>query len=104
MASVVQGSRAGDGDGARGRRLQVPAPPAALVGEVSHFDEQRGLGEITVASGGRYPFHATAMAGGTRRIEVGARVCFVAVAGHGGRHEAACVRSLGEKPAQAPAV
>ena len=60
-------------------------------GSVSHFDEQRGLGEVTAEGGAVYPFHCTAIADGTRTIEVGTAVRFEVVAGRLGRWEAAAI-------------
>lgn len=58
-----------------------------MDGVVTEFDEHRCLG--TVAAGeARYPFHCTAIADGTRTIEVGAEVRFEVVAGLLGRWEA----------------
>jgi cold shock CspA family protein len=59
-----------------------------LTGTVVAFDERRGLGEIE-SEGDRFPFHCTAIAGGSRSIPVGAQVEFVVVPGPGGRWEAA---------------
>jgi cold shock CspA family protein len=58
-------------------------------GQVSAFDERRGLGEITAADGTVYPFHATAIADGTRTIAVGAAVQFEVRPGRAGNWEAA---------------
>lgn len=41
---------------------------------VAAFDDGTGLGEVALESGERLPFHCTAIADGTRSIEVGARV------------------------------
>ena len=58
-----------------------------LVGVVTEFDDERGLG--TVAAGGAaWTFHCTALTDGTRTVEVGTRVAFVVVTGHLGRSEA----------------
>lgn len=59
-----------------------------MTGTVVAFDERRGLGEVE-SDRERYPFHCTAIAGGSRSIEVGAEVEFVVVPGPGGRWEAA---------------
>ena len=58
------------------------------VGAVSAFDEHVGLGEVITADGAVHPFHCTAIADGTRRIEVGAAVVVDIVAGHLGQWEA----------------
>ena len=58
-----------------------------MQGEVTEFDEPRGLG--TIGSGGAaYPFHCTQIADGTRTIEVGSRVTFELRPGPMGRWEA----------------
>ncbi len=59
-----------------------------VLGTVSAFDAQRGLGEVTDGAGVGYGFHATAVADGSRSIEVGTAVAFVLVPGHRGRLEA----------------
>ncbi len=58
------------------------------TGRVDAFDEQVGLGTVQGDDGVAYPFHCTAIADGTRTIEVGARVAFTVQAGPGGRWEA----------------
>jgi len=57
------------------------------LGTVVEFDEARGLGEVQ-SPAGRWPFHCTAIADGTRTIAVGTAVAFEVVAGHLGRDEA----------------
>ena len=59
------------------------------LGVVTEFDEARGLGVVADAAGEAWPFHCTAIADGTRTVEVGARVAFCVVAGRRGRMEAA---------------
>ena len=59
-----------------------------MRGTVLAFDEARGLGELESVDGGRYPFHCTRIADGTRTVPEGARVEFVVMAGPGGRWEA----------------
>jgi cold shock CspA family protein len=59
-----------------------------LTGTVVAFDERRGLGEIE-SGGERYPFHCTAIADGSRAIDVGAEVEFVVAPGPAGHWEAA---------------
>jgi hypothetical protein len=54
------------------------------------------LGTVEDDEGTTYGFHATAIADGTRRIDVGAVVTFSVAPGHGGRDE---VRSLVTQPA-----
>lgn len=58
------------------------------TGIVASFDKQAGLGVITGVDGGDYPFHCTAIANGTRDIEVGTSVTFTVAAGHLGKLEA----------------
>lgn len=62
------------------------------TGTVSSFDKQAGLGVISGADGADYPFHCTAIADGTRDIEVGKPVTFEVVAGHLGKLEATQIR------------
>ena len=59
-----------------------------MRGEVSRFDDPRGLGEVTAEDGTVYPFHCTAIADGTRTVTEGAAVQFEVVAGRMGRWEA----------------
>jgi hypothetical protein len=74
----------------------VVAPGAALrpgllrsrVGEVVAFDVDAGLGQVVSFEGETYPFHCTAIAGGARVIEVGAKVVFSLLAFHGGELQA----------------
>jgi cold shock CspA family protein len=61
------------------------------TGTVSAFDKESGLGEITNDTA-VYPFHCTAIADGTRDIEVGKAVTFTIAAGHLGRLEAMDIR------------
>ena len=60
-----------------------------MRGIVSDFDDPRGLGTVRAEDGASYPFHCTAIADGTRTIEVGAAVEFEVVPGRMGRWEAA---------------
>lgn len=62
------------------------------TGTVTAFDSPAGLGVVTGDDGKDYPFHCTAMADGTREIEVGAGVTFTVAAGHRGRFEATQIR------------
>ncbi len=58
-------------------------------GRVVSFDPTRGLGMVDDDHDGTsYGFHATAIADGSRRIEVGARVVFTVTPGLGGLYEA----------------
>lgn len=63
-----------------------------MNGTVHEFDESKGFGTIRGADGEDRFFHCTAIADGTRTIEVGAPVQFEIVAGRLGRWEAADVR------------
>ena len=63
-------------------------PRRPVVGTVAEFDVDRGLGAVTAADGTALPFHCTAIADGSRRIDPGTRVTFVVVPGHLGRLEA----------------
>ena len=58
-----------------------------MDGVVTAFDEHRCLGTVT-AGDEDYPFHCTAIADGSRTIEVGIEVRFEVVAGLMGRWEA----------------
>ncbi len=58
------------------------------TGTVTAFDVDRGLGTVTDVGGRELPFHCTAIADGSRRIEVGTRVTFDTAPGHLGRMEA----------------
>lgn len=60
-------------------------------GKVRVFDEPRGVGEVEADDGTRFPFHATAIADGTRRIAPGTAVEFNVVAGLPGGWEAAVI-------------
>lgn len=62
--------------------------PSTGIGIVTAFDADRGLGTVAEPGGPELPFHCTAVADGSRRIEVGVRVSFRTVAGHLGRMEA----------------
>jgi cold shock CspA family protein len=78
-----------------------PAPTAGpRHGRVASFDPARGLGTVTDDAGANYRFHATAIADGSRRIDVGTEVTFTVAPGHGGRYEA---RSLSAASAGASA-
>ena len=58
-----------------------------LFGTVANFDRSVGLGVID-GEGKEFPFHATALANGTRDVAVGAHVSFTTVHASGGRLEA----------------
>ncbi len=65
-------------------------------GRVASFDPVRGLGAVADDDGSSYGFHATAIADGSRRIDVGTAVVFTVTPGHRGLYEA---RSLSAVPA-----
>ncbi|HEX7094772.1 MAG TPA: hypothetical protein VF183_02740 [Acidimicrobiales bacterium] len=56
-------------------------------GRVADYDAVAGYGHVESA-GERWWFHCSAIADGSRRIEVGTPVRFRLVPGHLGRHEA----------------
>jgi cold shock CspA family protein len=58
-------------------------------GRIDRFDKARGLGMVIDAEGSGFEFHATAIADGSRDVEPGTDVVFVAKPGHRGRYEAA---------------
>jgi len=63
-----------------------------LVGVVVDFDEPRGWGSVRADDGAEHWFHCTAIADGTRTIEVDAPVRYRLVAGRLGRWEAGDLR------------
>jgi CspA family cold shock protein len=63
-----------------------------VTGVVTEFDEPAGIGTVTADEGGEHFFHCTAIADGTRTIDVGARVAFEVVPGRRGRWEATDLR------------
>jgi CspA family cold shock protein len=71
-------------------------PGVRGIGRVVTFDETVGLGEIEGEGepAGRYPFHCTQIADGSRVVAVGAVVSFGVLAGRGGRWEAADIRPV----------
>ena len=68
--------------------------PAPALGSVDSFDPATGLGRVALDDGRLLSFHATAIADGSRRIEVGRRVAVEVLAGHGGRFEADSLRPI----------
>lgn len=62
------------------------------VGVVAEFDAEVGLGLIIDGDDGRWPFHCTAIADGTRTIEIGTTVRFERTWGGPGCWEAGSVR------------
>jgi cold shock CspA family protein len=69
-------------------------PGAPRVGAVTEFDDPRGLGVVRSDDGETFPFHCTAIADGSRTVEVGTRVVFTVAPGHRGRYEARSVTTL----------
>lgn len=65
---------------------------ARVEGTVDEFDDHRGYGTVRDDDGGRWFFHCTAIADGTRSIDRGAPVSFTVVPGRRGRWEASEVR------------
>lgn len=63
------------------------------TGSVSSFDHERGLGEVSTDDGTVFHFHCTAIADGTRTIDVGAEVRFDVIAGRLGRWEASGIEA-----------
>ncbi|MGH9129758.1 MAG: hypothetical protein ACRDY2_12575 [Acidimicrobiales bacterium] len=63
-------------------------------GRVAGFDFERGLGTVVDASGAPTPFHCTAVADGTRSIEVGTEVFYEIEPGPGARLWATNVTAL----------
>jgi cold shock CspA family protein len=72
----------------------IPVAKTPLVGDVTEFDEPRGLGVISFGAGRHLSFHCTAITNGTRQIDVGTVVAFEVGAGRLGRMEAHSVRPL----------
>jgi len=60
-----------------------------MTGTVAGVDAATGWGRVAAASGVEYPFHCTAVADGTRAVEVGTPVVFWLATGHRGVWEAA---------------
>jgi cold shock CspA family protein len=68
------------------------ASAAIATGTVTEFDDPRGWGTVTTAAGDEHFFHCSAIADGTRTIEVGTVVTYDVVPGRLGRWEAASLR------------
>jgi len=66
-----------------------------MTGTVVAFDEHAGYGRVRGDDGVERFFHCTAIAGGSRTIEVGTPVAFDVVAGHHGRWEASALYAPG---------
>jgi cold shock CspA family protein len=81
---------------ALGAGAGVPLGPGR--GTVVSFDDPRGLGVVRSDDGVEHPFHCTAVADGTRSIEVGTAVTYRVVPGRLGCWEASDMR-----PTRAPA-
>lgn len=64
------------------------AAKAVRRGAVTAFDEPRGLGEVTGEDGDVLGFHCTAIADGSRTVDVGAKVAYQVTPGLLGRFEA----------------
>jgi cold shock CspA family protein len=65
------------------------------AGAVEGFDDHRGYGTIRrTGDGAELFFHCTAIADGTRSIEIGTNVRFVTVPGHLGRVEARSIEKV----------
>jgi cold shock CspA family protein len=62
-----------------------------IPGTVEAFDDDRGWGTVRAGAGGEHFFHCTAIADGSRTIEVGTPVRFVVIPGRLGRWEAAAI-------------
>lgn len=61
------------------------------LGLIEQFDERRGIGVVTGDDGERHGFHCTAVADGSRSIEVGTRVVYEMRTGPLGRDEASAI-------------
>ncbi|MEQ8719304.1 MAG: hypothetical protein RIE08_16965 [Acidimicrobiales bacterium] len=64
-----------------------------LTGTVTDFDAEVGWGVVS-SEGADYPFHSTAIADGTRLIDVATAVAFEVVPGRMGRWEGSALRAL----------
>ena len=64
------------------------------IGVVAEFDEAAGLGTIAEDDGPERVFHCTAIADGSRTIEVGARVSYEVVPGRMGRWEGSAIQPI----------
>lgn len=71
------------------------ATSAPQSGTVVEFNDGVGLGLLRADdSGANLEFHCTALLDGSRTVEVGARVEFELLPGHGGRLEANRIRKF----------
>lgn len=64
------------------------APFGEGEGTVADFDDHGGYGTVTDVDGREWPFHCTAIADGSRTIDVGTSVRFRVIPGRPGRWEA----------------
>jgi cold shock CspA family protein len=71
----------------------VPFGPGR--GTVVTFDDPRGLGVVRSDDGIELRFHCTAIADGTRTVDVGTAVTYRVAPGRLGRWEAADIRPVG---------
>jgi cold shock CspA family protein len=70
-----------------------PPVEGRVRGRVAGFDDPGGYGTVVADDpAGSWFFHCTAIADGTRAIEVGAEVTFAVQPGHLGRFEAVDLR------------
>ena len=70
-----------------------PSVAGTVRGRVDSFDDPEGYGTVTATDPeGTWFFHCTAIADGTRTVEVGAEVAFEVVPGRLGRFEATDLR------------
>jgi len=65
------------------------------LGSVESYDAAAGLGSLRHDAGHALDFHCTAIADGTRMIEVGARVAFTVATSHNGTVEARSLVTVG---------
>lgn len=66
-----------------------------VAGTVTEYDFERGLGTVTAADGRAYRFHCSAIADGTRRIDLDRAVVFDVGPAGLGQWEARTVVPLG---------
>ena len=85
MTPPAPGGPGGEPSGWPARRA------ASTEGRVVSFDAERGVGVVADGDGRELFFHCTAIADGSRQIEVGRAVSFVVAPGHRGLLEARAV-------------
>lgn len=68
--------------------------PSRGIGTVATFEDPAGYGTVADDDGNEWFFHCTAIADGTRTIEVGTAVVFDVSPGRLGRWEAANIELL----------